>query len=274
MLRVFPDVEYLLQARQISNEDAQLILSKVPQPIHVDPAPAPPAALVHAGSSLQLTTLPTPILNSNIQPAASPPAQPPHHSLSQSGGAVAKRAVPPPPKKVQARALWDYNIDGDVRDPVLIPDPTQPPVTRPHAFWTPSESFPITMTFSELSYILPITISPRSPYARPVTLPLTLTHIRESPVLTLFPPPIGTKGLDVLQRRHRRDHLRSKSRLVDRQSQRPYRSFPFKLRRETRPPRPSSTCQPQLVFSLQPAADRRPRPHSERGWSATCTLTL
>lgn len=158
MLCVFLDVEYLLQARQISNEDAQLILSKVPQPIHVEPAPAPPTTLVQPGSSLQLTTLPTPILNSNIQPAASPPAQPPHptHSLSQGGGAVAKRAVPPPPKKVQARALWDYNIDGDVRDPVLFIDPIQPPVTRPRS---PSEPFLIAMTFSKLSYTPPITTS-------------------------------------------------------------------------------------------------------------------
>ena len=113
-------MDYLLQARQISNEDARLILSKVPQPIHVDPAPAPPTALVQAGSSLQLTTLPTPILNSNVQPVASPRAQPlqPQTPQSQSGGlaaAGAKRAVPPPPKKVQARALWDYNIDDDVR---------------------------------------------------------------------------------------------------------------------------------------------------------------
>ena len=114
----FPDVEYLLQARQISSEDARLILSKVPQPIHVDPAPAPPTGIVLAGSSLQLTTLPTPILNSNVQPVASPPAPPlpPQLPLSPAAtAAIAKRAVPPPPKKVQARALWDYNIDDDVR---------------------------------------------------------------------------------------------------------------------------------------------------------------
>jgi hypothetical protein len=28
--------------------------------------------------------------------------------------------VPPPPKKVQARALWDYNIDGEVRDRSIV----------------------------------------------------------------------------------------------------------------------------------------------------------
>lgn len=114
-------MEYLLQARQISDEDAQLILSKVPQPIHVDPTPAPAAALIQPTSSLHLTTLPTPILSSNIQPAASPPVQLPLQvTQAQSGGAAAKRAVPPPPKKVQARALWDYNIEGDVRGPVLL----------------------------------------------------------------------------------------------------------------------------------------------------------
>ena len=191
-------MDYLLQARQISNEDAQLILSKVPQPIHVDPAPVPPTttALVQPGSSLQLTTLPTPILNSNVQPAASPPAQPPHptYLTHPTPPAAAKRAVPAPPKKVQARALWDYNIDGDVRGPVFRLAPLSLRIPRPYALQSPSEPIPIAMTFSKYTHTS-ITISPRSPCALPVHLPVPLVHThtsahaRESPILTLFPPP-------------------------------------------------------------------------------------
>jgi len=169
-------VGYLLQARQISNEDAQLILSKVPQPIHVDPAPAPPTALIQPGSSLQLTNLPTPILNANIQPVATPPAHPPHPPQAQSGGAAVKRAVPPPPKKVQARALWDYNIDGDVRDR----DPVLPlPDVNPFNLCLLPLCIPITMSFSKYPYILIhacIATSPRSPSSFPVTLAHTSTH--------------------------------------------------------------------------------------------------
>ncbi len=154
-------MDYLLQARQISEEDARLILSKVPQPIHVDPAPAPPTGLVLAGSSLQLTTLPTPILNSNVQPVASPPALPPQPQLPLSPAAtvsVAKRAVPAAPKKVQARALWDYNTDDDVRMRSDLATLRFDPVIATHnspSLCIPSSPCPSLYSYAYTQYHLP-----------------------------------------------------------------------------------------------------------------------
>ena len=228
-------MDYLLQARQITDGDAHLILSKVPQPIHVDPAPAPStAALVQAGSSLQLTNLPTPILNSNVQPVASPAAQSPQLSQTYSGAgavAVAKRAVPPPPnapaKKVQARALWDYNVDGDVRGPVLLLSDLNPfrlcyfviarrLLARPaahsaHPRGHSHPCYPLCPLFSISFTVLPaIAILPCShPRAHPYS------PIPDPPILTAFPLPTGTKRLDVLQRRHHRDYIRGERGLVD-----------------------------------------------------------
>ncbi|KAG9058244.1 hypothetical protein FS842_011124 [Serendipita sp. 407] len=109
---VHDDVRFLVDSHQIESEDATFILSKVPG--YVDPQ-APSAASNRHGLSRSRGSL-----DSNDQTvlhdlSAADTLAPPSYSYPSTENVMnnVPRSTQPTAPKRQARALWDYNLDGE-----------------------------------------------------------------------------------------------------------------------------------------------------------------
>lgn len=100
------NVEFLVSQNRISQRDGQNILGMLPAPN------ASIQSLAHQTQNL-LITPPSPSLNTYNAPSATPsPASAPSYRPSPP--------QPPPTRTVQAKALWGYNEQGQVRHAALL----------------------------------------------------------------------------------------------------------------------------------------------------------
>jgi hypothetical protein len=115
------DVQFLLESGQIEAEDAALILSKVPGLANGGGAvitDTPPSSKHSMGRSRSNTA----VLAADVDGLQmAPPSYPSLENVMNNVPRSQQQQQQAPAPKRQARALWDYNLDGEVSFFTFIP---------------------------------------------------------------------------------------------------------------------------------------------------------
>jgi hypothetical protein len=119
-VRPLSDVQFLLESGQIEAEDAALILSKVPGLANGGAVitDTPPSSKHSMGRSRSNTA----VLAADVDGLQmAPPSYPSLENVMNNVPRSQQQQQQAPAPKRQARALWDYNLDGEVSCFTFIP---------------------------------------------------------------------------------------------------------------------------------------------------------